>query len=291
MRLGRIGLVVAAIVLAIGTALLVQNWLDSQRAAISKPQAAKVAPPVRVLVAKSDIGIGQFITPDNVKWIDWPAGGVQPTFMVEGKRQVSDVAGSVVRYAIAAGEPITDARIVSPGDRGFLAAVLQPGMRAVSVPVTVTSGISGFVFPGDHVDIVLVHVFKQGNNGDREHRAGETVLTNVRVLAVDQKTQSKPGETVVARTMTFEVTPKQAESLALLADMGKLSLSLRSLANNGDDDSSDASDRSLASGDKGMMHTTFTLDSDVSSLLPVIGKGSESVTLLRGSGANTAKAQ
>ncbi len=289
MRFGRIGLVAAAIVLAIGTALLVQNWLESQRAAM-KPQAAKPAPTVRVLVAKSDVAIGQFITPDNVKWIEWPVAGVQPTFMVEGKRAVSDVAGSVVRYAIAAGEPITDARIVAPGDRGFLAAVLQPGMRAVSAPVTVTSGISGFIFPGDHVDVVLVHVFKPASDGDREHRAGETILTNVRVLAVDQKTDSKPGEPIVARTVTFEVTPKQAETLALVADMGKLSLSLRSLTNNGDDDSSD---RSVSSGDKGMMHTTFTLDSDASSLLSGSGKGggTERVTLLRGSGASSAKPQ
>jgi pilus assembly protein CpaB len=158
MRLGRLGLFAAAAVLAVGTAVLVQNWLEAERAAM-KPAAVKPAPTTRVLVAKSNIAIGQFVSPDNVKWIDWPNGGVQASYLVEGKQQVADIAGSVVRYAISAGEPITTGKIVSPGDRGFLAAVLQPGMRAVSVPINLTSGISGFVFPGVSVEFVLVLVY------------------------------------------------------------------------------------------------------------------------------------
>src|SRR6185369_4072572 len=173
MRLGRLGLFAVAGLLAIGTVVLVQNWLESERAAM-KPQVAAPAPTLRVLVAKTNIGIGQFVSADNVKWVDWPNAGVQPSYLVEGKRQVADIAGSVVRYAISAGEPVTTGKIVSPGDRGFLAAVLQPGMRAVSVPINLTSGISGFVFPGYRVDIVLVHVYKQGSGeGDRDKRAGE----------------------------------------------------------------------------------------------------------------------
>jgi pilus assembly protein CpaB len=292
MRFGRIGLVAAAIVLALGTAFMVQNWLESERNAMRKSEGVKApAPTARILVAKNNIGVGQFVTPDNVKWVSWPEGGVQPTYFVEGKRQITDAAGSVVRHAISAGEPLTQGQIVSPGDRGFMAAVLQPGMRAVSVPVTLTSGISGFVFPGDRVDIVLVHVYKPATDGDREHRAGETVLTDIRVLAVDQKTDSKPGEPILARSVTFEVNGKQAETLALAAEMGKLSLSLRSLATAGtfDDENKDTG---VNSGDKGMMHTTFTLDSDASSLLSggVGGKTGERVTLLRGSSATTSKA-
>lgn len=289
MRLGRLGLFAAAALLAIGTAVLVQNWLESERAAM-KPQAAKPAPSTRVLVAKNNVAIGHFINADNVKWIDWPNGGIQPSYLVEGKRQVADIAGSVVRYALSAGEPITDGKIVSPGDRGFLAAVLQPGMRAVSVPINLTSGISGFVFPGDRVDIVLVHVYKQGGGeGERDRRAGETVLTDVRVLAVDQKTDSKNNEPILARSITFEVNSKQAEILALAAEMGKLSLSLRSLANNqtpdGDNRSTSSGDPAGANGGKGAMHTTFTLDSDASSLLAGGGRNGERVTLLRGAAA------
>lgn len=295
MRLGRLGLFAAAGLLAIGTAVLVQNWLEAERAAM-KPQAAKPAPTLRVLVAKTNIGIGHFVSADNVKWIDWPNSGVQPTYVVEGKRQVADIAGSVVRHAISAGEPVTDGKIVSPGDRGFLAAVLQPGMRAVSVPINLTSGISGFVFPGDRVDIVLVHVYKQGQGeGDRDKRAGETVLSDVRVLAVDQKTDNKDNEPILARSITFEVNTKQAEILALAAEMGKLSLSLRSLANG---QQSDDENRSTASGDptapagsgKGMP-TTFTLDSDASSLLSGGGRSGDRVTLLRGSNVTANKAQ
>jgi pilus assembly protein CpaB len=292
MRFGRIGLIAAAIVLALGTAFLVQNWLEAERNAIRKTDNVKPpAPTARVLVAKTDIGVGQFITPDNVKWANWPEGGVQPSYFVEGKRQISDAAGSVVRHAISAGEPLTQGQIVSPGDRGFMAAVLQPGMRAVSVPVTLTSGISGFVFPGDRVDIVLVHVYKPAAEGDREHRAGETVLSDIRVLAVDQKTDSKPGEPILARSVTFEVNGKQAEILALAAEMGKLSLSLRSLANPGGVGDEDNKDTGVSSGDKGMMHTTFTLDSEASSLLSGGGPGhGERVTLLRGSSATATKA-
>ena len=293
MRLGRIGLIGAALVLAVGTAMLVQNWLEAERASMT-PQAAKPAPTTRVLVAKVNIGVGQFITPDNVKWSDWPNGGVQATYLVEGKRQVGDIAGSVVRNALAAGEPLTDGKIVAPGDRGFLAAVLQPGMRAVSVPITLTSGISGFVFPGDRVDIVLVHVYKQATEGERERRAGETLLTDVRVLAVDQKTDTKNNEPILARTVTFEVNPKQAEILALGNEMGKLSLSLRSLANTQDDGEGNRGQGSGdpgvpgANGGKGLMHTTFTLDSDASSLLS--GGRTGGVTLLRGVSSANGKA-
>jgi len=289
MRLGRVGLIGAALVLAIGTAMLVQNWLEAERASM-KPEAAKPAPSTRVLVAKTNVGVGQFLSADNVKWVDWPSGGVQATYYVEGKRQVTDVAGSVVRYAMSAGEPITEGKIVSPGDRGFLAAVLQPGMRAVSVPITVTSGISGFVFPGDRVDIVLVHVYKQGTGeGDRDKRAGETVLNDVRVLAVDQKTDTKKNEPILARTVTFEVNPKQAETLALANEMGKLSLSLRSLASTGGDGDDTHGQGSGDPGGKGVMHTTFTLDSDASSLLTG-GRAGDRVTLLRGSAPNGGKA-
>jgi pilus assembly protein CpaB len=292
MRFGRLGLIGAAGLLAIGTAVLVQNWLESERASMT-PQAAKPAPTVRVLVAKTNIGVGQFVTPDNVKWVAWPDAGVQPTYFIEGKRQVTDAAGSVVRYTLTAGEPITEGKIVQPGDRGFLAAVLQPGMRAVSVQINLTSGISGFVFPGDRVDIVLVHVYKQAADNERERRAGETVLTDVRVLAVDQKTDSKNGEPILGRSVTFEVSSKQAEILALAAEMGKLSLSLRSLASvSGQDEDADRAINSgdVASGKVNQNTNTYTLDSDASRLLAGGKTGSERVTLLRGGSAASAKA-
>lgn len=278
MRVGRIVLVVVALVMAAATAFLAKNWIDAERSSIRKAAGPKSTTGQRVLVAKTKLATGQFINPENVHWVAWPEGSVSPAYFIDGKRKLEDVVGSVVRYPVGIGEPLNEARVVSPNGRGFMAAVLQPGMRAVSVPVTLTTGISGFIFPGDRVDVILTHVYQQGQDGARDRRAGETVLTDVRVLALDQKTDNKPGETLIARTVTFEVTPKQSETLAVANDLGKLSLSLRSLAR---DDSSEAADAAAASGDKGLTRTSFTLDSDASSLLSGTGSG-RGVTVLRG---------
>jgi pilus assembly protein CpaB len=174
------------------------------------------------------------------------------------------------------GEPITESKIVAPGSRGFLAAVLRPGMRAVSVPVTVTSGISSFVFPGDQVDILITHPLPaSGGNGEGvAHQVSETVLHDVRVLAVDQKLDSKGGEAIVAHTATLEVTPKQSEVIAVASEMGKLSLSLRSLTTPpGEETKVDSADNT-GSG-------SFTLESEVSKLL---ARKDNTTTVLRGTG-------
>jgi pilus assembly protein CpaB len=180
----------------------------------------------------------------------------------------------VARQPFGPGEPITENKIVAPGSRGFLAAVLRPGMRAVSVPVTATSGISGFVFPGDQVDILITHpLAASGGKGEGvQHQASETVLHDVRVLAVDQKLDSKGGDAVVAHTATLEVTPKQSEVIAVASEMGKLSLSLRSLTTPpGEEATADSADNP-GSG-------TFTLDSEVSQLLAL---KDNTITVLRG---------
>ena len=162
--------------------------------------------------------------------------------------------------------------IGSPGSRGFLAAVLGPGMRAVSVPVSATSGISGFVFPGDQVDILITH---QLTGSEAAHRAAETVLHDVRVIGIDQKLDSKNGEALVAHTATLEVTPKQSEMIAVAAEIGKLSLSLRSLATPPDE-------KQLADANAADAKATYTMDSEVSPLVPKPGAGAEGVTVLRG---------
>jgi pilus assembly protein CpaB len=153
-------------------------------------------------------------------------------------------------------------------------------MRAVSVPVTATSGISGLVFPGDQVDILVSETLPAtGPKGNATpQKAAETVLHDVRVLAVDQKLESKSGEAAVAHNVTLEVTPKQAEQIAVATEMGKLSLSLRSLAI-----SSTKEARADSSEEPG------TLDIDVSRLLrkPLKSNGNseaETVTVLRGNG-------
>jgi pilus assembly protein CpaB len=159
-------------------------------------------------------------------------------------------------------------------------------MRAVSVPVTATSGISGLVFPGDQVDILITHPLPASENdhGGVQHKAAETVLRDVRVIAIDQSLGSKGGEPVLAKTATLEVTPKQSEMIAVATEMGKLSLSLRSLATPRSAATVEEPDDERAAG-------SFTLDSEVSRLLPQPSKkgqnlSDEKVTILRGKGTS-----
>ena len=143
--------------------------------------------------------------------------------------------GTVVRYQITAGQPVTRGSLVGPQDRGFLAAALGPGMRAITVPVNASSGVAGFVFPGDHVDLVLTQQVQGGGDGPAL-KVSETIVRNVRVLATDQRITDKDddGKTEVKTfsNVTLEVTPRIAEKIAVAQSIGTLSLSLRSIADN-----------------------------------------------------------
>lgn len=186
------------------------------------PSAKAEPPPRRVLVATADLPAGRILRAEDVAWKAWPEDG-GAAYFVEGVRGTEAVAGAVIRRGIRTGEPLTEGRLAKPGDQGFLAAVLEPGLRAVSVPVNGVTGISGFVFPGDRVDVILTHVVP-----GFERKASETVLSDVRVLAIDQRTNDQTVAPNVGRTATLEVTPRQAERLRLVNELGQLSLSLRS---------------------------------------------------------------
>lgn len=289
MRLKSVLLVAVALVLAGFTAYMVRSWLDAERAAAARamanrPQQAPQPVGTQVLVAKGDLPVGTFLRPEHLRWQPWPSASLQPSYAVEGQKRLEDYVGAVVRLPVASGEPITEGRVVSPGNSGFLAAVLKPGSRAVSVPVTVTSGISGFIFPGDYVDLILTHKVPEEIEGV-ERRAGVTVLSNIRVLALDQKVDMKPGETTVARTATIEVTAKQSEMVAVIVEIGKLSLSLRSLAREQQPADMDPMIQPVDLGNAGRAkdnvalppERTFTLDTEVSGLLSV-----RRVTIMRG---------
>ncbi|WP_137681078.1 Flp pilus assembly protein CpaB [Aurantiacibacter suaedae] len=240
-------LLVAALVVAVGTALAARSMF----AGASAPQAeAAVVEPQgpKVLVAKRSLPVGTIITADAIVYQQWPEELVQDAYFIDGEVSMENLLGTVVRNTITAGEPVTQGALVAPGDRGFLAAALGPGMRAVSVPVSARTGVSGFVFPGDRVDLVLT----QSVQGDAEGgvlNTSETVLFNLRVLATDQDTESvtnEDGKTVVRqfRAVTLEVTPRIAEKIAVAQTIGTLSLSLRSIADNQSE-----LERALASGD------------------------------------------
>lgn len=257
-------LAAAAVASAGLTAYMVQGWIAHQRAELLAMRPAQAAPeaPNQVLVAKQNLPAGMFVKPEHLQWRAWPSEGLDATFIRKGTSDKKVFSGSVVRKGIVAGEPITIKRVVKPGERGFLAAVLSPGMRAISVKVTASTGISGLVFPGDRVDLILTHKFRIGTGKSRKMRtASETVLTNVRVLAIGQITDDQKGKPIMGKTATLEFTPKQVELVAVAVQLGKLSLSLRALAKN---------DHEAEKDTKGPIHKrlhSFTRDSDVSQLI------------------------
>ena len=230
----RIIVLLIALVVAGGTAMYARSWVAGQQTNVTVVAAPASKEQVHeVLVADSDLPAGTFIKPRHLRWQQWPTDDVPGTYVLKGPRSNDEMIGAVVRGRIAAGEPITDGAVVKPGDRGFLAAVLSPGMRAVSVPINATSSHSGLIFPGDRVDLILTQSLV-GNEGEGAiRRVSETVLSDIRIIAMGSDTKDDPKEgqsNERAKTATFEVTPQQAEQVTLLIELGKLSLSLRSLA-------------------------------------------------------------
>jgi pilus assembly protein CpaB len=203
-----------------------------------QPQPTKevAAPPmatVEVLVAKSNLGTGQVIGDKDVGWQTWPAAAANAAFIKKSDRPdaVKDFIGAIVRMPVASGEPIRDSKVVIAKGSGFMAAILPQGMRAVSLDVSPDTGAGGFILPNDHVDVVLTHRDKASEKATGiERYTSQIILSNVRVLAVDQNVEEKDGQkVVVGKTATIELTPRQTETLALSRQVGTLSLALRSL--------------------------------------------------------------
>lgn len=255
-------LLVAALVIAAITAFMARSMFSG--AAAPKSVAAMVAPPEtgpKVLVATRALPVGTIITADAFRYQPWPEELIEDAYFSEtahtpapvepaangkkGKNETPDAVtetianeeliGTVVRNAITAGQPITRGSLVKPGDRGFLAAALGPGMRAVTVPVSSLTGVAGFVFPGDRVDIVLTQNIS--GPGGPPLKVSETIMRNLRVLATDQRSTNvadAEGKTTVRKykLVTMEATPNLAERITVAQSIGTLSLSLRSLADN-----------------------------------------------------------
>jgi pilus assembly protein CpaB len=238
-------LLLGALVIAVGTALAARSLFVGATAPQAEA-AQEVQKGPKVLVAQRALPVGTIITADAIGFQAWPKEMVQDAYFIDGEADMSKLLGTVVRFAVTAGQPVTQGALVAPGDRGFLAAALGPGMRAVTIPVSAKTGVGGFVFPGDRVDLVLTQSVK-GAEG-QPLKASETILRNLRVLATDQSTETltTEGKTVVRafRTVTLEVTPRIAEKVAVSQTIGTLSLSLRSIADNQAE-----LERAIASGD------------------------------------------
>lgn len=238
-------LLVSALIVAIGTAFVARSLFAGAAApeAVAAPAVVPTGP--KVLVAQRALTPGTIITPDALSFQPWPAEMVKDAYFIEGEADMQKLVGTVVRFAVTAGEPVTQGALVAPQDRGFLAAALTPGMRAITVPVSSQSGVAGFIFPGDRVDMMLTQSVG-GEAGSLQ--VAETVLRNLRVLATDQATEQVvvegKAQPRVSGTVTLEVTPRIAEKVTVAQTLGTISFSLRPLA-----DSHSDLERALASGE------------------------------------------
>lgn len=268
MKPARIIVICVAAVAAIGLALVVRAMGSPSKEPVAVATAAPVdaRPMARVLVAAKDLEPGKRLEGADLDWKEWPVDQVNPAFITDGTSPIpaaeqskpegavaavtraatdlatggakEDYVGSVVREPILAGEPIVMRKIVRAGDSGYMAAYLEPGMRAMAIRVTVETAAGGFILPGDRVDVVLTRETTLGNigasEGDRSKFTSATVMQNIKVLAIDQSTRAGDDEqTVIGATATLEVGPRDAEALALAKSEGELSLILRSYADTG----------------------------------------------------------
>jgi pilus assembly protein CpaB len=188
---------------------------------------------VDVLVAKSDIGLGQSVKPEDLQWQTWPTATASSTLIRRTDRPnaTTEIVGQIARAPFVSGEPIREQKLVKADGSGFMAAILPTGMRAVSTEITPETGAGGFILPNDRIDVILSKHEKNPDRQGTETVQSETVLSNIRVLAIDQAPKEKDGQnSVVGRTVTLELKPEQAETLARVRQSGTLSLALRSIA-------------------------------------------------------------
>ena len=275
MKPARIAVIGVAAVAAIGLALVVRAMgSGGEPTATATAAPVETRPMAQVLVAAQDLAPGQRLTEADLAWKEWAVDEVNPAFITDGSVPIpsaekseedikaeaeaakpegavasvtraatnlatggakADYVGSVVREPILAGEPIIARKIVRAGDSGYMAAYLEPGMRAMSIAIGVETSAGGFILPGDRVDVVLTREMESASTeGSRNKFDSRTVLQNLKVLAIDQATRlGDDAQTVVGATATLEVSPQDGEALALAVAEGELSLSLRSYADTG----------------------------------------------------------
>src|SRR6476659_5118411 len=245
MNTGRIIVLVIALA-AGGIAAFLASGSDKNSAPIA---AAPPLATVDVLVAKNDIGLGQTVAAENLQWQTWTEQTSGGSFIRRKDRPeaMTEIVGSIARMAFIAGEPIREQKLVKANGSGYMAAILPSGMRAVSTEISAETGAGGFILPNDRVDVILS---RRDREAERltgiESLVAETLLSDVRVLAIDQNVEEKNGQkVVVGRTATLELTPGQAETLALSHQVGLLSLALRSIADGTQDNTDDSARQSV----------------------------------------------
>lgn len=237
----RLLVVVSLVLSATGLGILALQLM--QPATVTQQVARVEAPPVvappqrvRMVVAARPLSIGTLLKDEDFREAEVAADAVPEGAFTGGTASLAELRGALLRRFIDPNQPVIATDVLRPRDRGFLAAVLRPGTRAISIGVDVVTGASGLIWPGDEVDLILTQNLQQQGQGPESagrRVVGETILSAVRVIAVDQQishsgTDATAGR-VVARTVTLEVTPEQAERLAVAMQLGRISLVVRSI--------------------------------------------------------------
>lgn len=207
-----------------------------QVARVEAPPVVAPAPRVRMLVAARPLSIGTLLKDDDLREMDVSGDSVPDGAFVGGQESQAELRGALLRRFVDPNTPIVRTDVLRPRDRGFLAAVLRPGTRAISIGVDVVTDTSGLIWPGDEVDLILtqnLNTGEQGRESPGRRVVGETILSAVRIIAVDQQISHSGSDAtagrVVARTVTLEVTPEQAERVAVAMQLGRISLVVRSI--------------------------------------------------------------
>ncbi|HZP21540.1 MAG TPA: Flp pilus assembly protein CpaB [Bauldia sp.] len=240
MRFSRVVVLAVALVAGLVAAFLALNLTSTPN---EPPVAAVEAPTgVQILVATNDIPMGKTVENGMVEWRDWPSTALAPTYITRASDPdaLNKVNGSIARAAIYSGEPINASKLIH-SDRGFMSAILPPGKRAVATKIAADTSAGGFILPNDRVDVIMTRQTASTENGGPPQYVTETILNNVRVLAIDQTIEEKNGEkVVVGQTATLELSPQQAQILSVAQQItDRLTLALRSIAD-GDAKPSDA---------------------------------------------------
>ncbi|MGB3624549.1 MAG: Flp pilus assembly protein CpaB [Henriciella sp.] len=245
---------------AIGAALLVRSMASAPSPQVSNAEPQIIEKQVevsstKVLVARTDMRIGNLLTPDDFEWSDWPEKAVHTGYITQemNPEAVEEYSGSVVKTALLEGEPISSTKIVKKGETGFMAALLAPGLRAISVEISPETASAGFILPDDRVDVILTYEVEiVTERGVNESTQTETVIENARVLAIDQIFGEMDGTQVLTgSTATLELAPRQAELLAHSSRLGSISLALRSVADADENEGTATARTDLLDGDSG----------------------------------------
>ena len=253
----RLIILVVAAMAAIGAAFLVRGMSNEPAQRVdTAPQVIEREVEVsatKVLVAAAEMRTGSLLTPEDFQWADWPESALNPAYYTQDAdpEAVEELAGSVVKTPLLEGEPIVAQKVVKKGETGFMAALLAPGMRAISVEISPETASAGFILPDDRVDVILTYnVEVMGDRGMSDTTLTRTVIKNARVLAIDQifGEGADGAPALTGSTATLELEPRQAELLAHSSRMGSIALSLRSVADVNENDGQPTANTSLLDG-------------------------------------------